>query len=218
MVIIAAVLGVGAVAVTLRWWTRRYDGLGRVRRFPAVSVGLLAVMALVALVPPYLRHNEESRLASAASQLVGTKVAVHCQSFGQTFVQLGAELGFVKYGPGGVPEHQTYLKHGPCGELRSYLSSDKQQPSPDQIVAVHVLTHESMHMRGITNEAQAECAAVQRDATTAELLGASVSEAEALARVYWVIDYPRMPTDYRSPDCTPGGSYDEHLADPPWGR
>jgi hypothetical protein len=81
---------------------------------------------------------------------------------------------------------------------------------------VHVLTHESMHMRGLTDEAAAECAAVQRDAMTARLLGADATAATALARSYWTQMYPRMSDDYRSGECTPAGPLDEHLPDAPW--
>jgi hypothetical protein len=213
---IAAGFAVAATFVALRWWTRRYDALGRPRRFPSVSVVALVGLAIVAAIPPYLRHREEDKLSSVASRLVGGPAKVHCQTFGQTFFQVGGELGFVKWGPDGVPEHQTTIMRGPCGDLRSYLDSNKQHPSEDQIVAVHILTHESMHMRGIKDEADAECAAMQRDAETAELLGADQAEAEALANAYWIGVYPRMPDGYTSADCKPGGTLDEHLPMPPW--
>lgn len=216
MEIFAALFGAGALIVAARWWLRRYDALGRRRRFPTYSVTALAVIAIVLMIPTYLRHREEDTLSRVASQLVGAKVKVHCQTFGQTFFQVGGELGFVEWGPDGVPEHQTTIMRGPCEDLRHYLDSDKQHPTPDEIVAVHVLTHESMHMKGIKNEADAECAAMQRDAETAELLGASDAAAQALARLYWLNDYPLMPDNYRSSDCTAGGALDEHLPQAPW--
>lgn len=216
MVKLAILLAVIAVGLSVRWWLHRYDALGRERPFPYVSVGLLAVLAIGAVIPSYLRHREEDRLSAVASQLAGVSARVHCESFGQTFFEVGGELGYVRYGADGVPEHQTYIKRGPCGELKSYMGSDKQHPTPDEVVAVHVLTHESMHMKGITNEAEAECAAVQRDAATAELLGADQPAAVALARTYWLTDYPRMPDGYRSTNCVAGGPWDEHLPNAPW--
>jgi hypothetical protein len=213
---IAVALAIAAVAVALRWWTRRYDALGRPRGFPTVSVAVLAVLAVGAAVPPYLRHREDNRLTTVATSLVGAKAVVHCQTFGQEFFQVGNELGYVRWGRDGIPEHQTTIMRGPCADLRKYLSSDKQHPTAAEIVAVHVLTHESMHMRGITSEAVAECAAVQRDSSTAELLGANPTAAMALERTYWRIDYPRMSTTYQSAECAPGGALDEHLPNPPW--
>jgi hypothetical protein len=216
MVKLSILLVVIAVGLSVRWWLHRYDALGRARQFPYVSVGLLGVLAVGAVIPSYLRHREEVRLSSVASQLAGVSARVHCESFGQTFFEVGGELGFVRYDADGVPEHQTFIKRGPCAELKSYMGSDKEQPTAEEIVAVHVLTHESMHMKGITNEAQAECAAMQRDATTAELLGADPAEAMDLARAYWLVDYPRMPDAYRSSNCAPGAAWDEHLPNAPW--
>ncbi|HJU00417.1 MAG TPA: hypothetical protein VJ966_04325, partial [Actinomycetes bacterium] len=61
-----------------------------------------------------------------------------------------------------------------------------------------------------------ECAAVQRDAHTARLLGAEPRAAAGLAAGYWREVYPLMPGGYRSEQCRPGGSLDERLADAPW--
>ena len=132
---------------------------------------------------------------------MGAPVRVRCQTLGAEMVDVGSELGYVKWGADGVPEHSTLIKRAPCERLHDYLSSAKTRPSLEEVVAVHVLTHESMHMRGLTGEAQAECAAVQRDAQTALLLGANDADATALARRYWEEVYPRMPDDYRTSDC-----------------
>jgi hypothetical protein len=73
-----------------------------------------------------------------------------------------------------------------------------------------------MHLAGHTDESVAECAAVQRDARTARLLGAAAGDALALAVRYWRAVYPAMPGGYRSAACRPGGAMDEHLPDAPW--
>ena len=213
-VCLAAALAAAAIAT--RWRMTRVDAFGRPKPFPHLSVGLLGVVAVVAVIPGYLRHREESTLSKVATTLVGAPATVHCQSFGQTLLDVGAELGYVRYSAGGVPEHQTLIKRDQCKALNAYLRSDKHAPTDDEIVAVHVLTHESMHMRGLTDEVSAECAAVQRDELTAKLLGADDAEARELARRYWLLDYPRMPDNYRSADCRPGGAMDEHLATAPW--
>lgn len=206
---------VGAAAVAGSWTGRRRDSLGRPRSFPVWSVSLLAVIGLAAAVPGVRRHQEERRLARVASVLAGTPVAVHCQSFTGALSDLGAELGFVKYGADGVPEHATLIKRDQCNDLRHYLGH-RESPRRDDVIAVHVLTHESMHMRGETNEAVAECEAVQRDQQTASLLGATEAQARALAVTYWRTVYPFMPDDYRTTDCAPGHQLDEGLATAPW--
>lgn len=206
----------GALVVVAVWFERRRDALGRPRSFPAWTAMVLVVLALVAAIPGAQRRAHEHRLASVVRQLIGQSVTVHCQSTAGALVDTGDELGFVPYGDDGVPLHTTTLKRDPCAALRAYLSSNKQHPSLEQVTAVHVLTHEAMHMRGETVEAVAECEAVQRDEQTASLLGANDAQATALAREYWTQVYPRMPDEYRTSDCAPAGSLDENLPGAPW--
>ncbi|HVT64018.1 MAG TPA: hypothetical protein VHD81_02575 [Mycobacteriales bacterium] len=215
LLILAIVAAAGATAVAVRWWVRPTDAIGRRKRFPTVSVVLLSVIAVGLAAPTWLRHREESHLGKAASVLVGHPATVHCQTFGQTFTDLSGDLGYVKFGPDG-PERHTTIMRGPCRDLKHYYEGDQAHPSAAEIIAVHVLTHESMHMRGETNEAVTECEAMQRDAETAQLLGATPQEGLALARAYWLIDYPNMPDTYRTGDCKLGGPLDEQLPDPPW--
>lgn len=210
----SALVGVGLAG---RWSTRRRDALGRPLPFPVWSVLLLAIVSAAALVPGVQRRVEERRLGHAAAQLVGHPVSVHCQSTAAAMVDAGAELGFVPYDDDGIPRPTTTLKREPCKDLKRYLGGHRQDPSYDEVVAVHVLTHESMHMRGETNEAPTECEAVQRDRTTAALLGATPAQARALAVRYWQTVYPNMPEGYFSSDCRPDGPLDEHLAGAPWG-
>jgi len=206
-----------AVGLAGRWSTRRRDALGRPRPFPAWSVMVLTIVSAAALVPGVQRRVEERRLANVAAQLVGHPVSVHCQSTAAALVDAGAELGFVPYDENGIPRPTTTLKRDPCKELKRYLGGHRQSPSYDEVVAVHVLTHEAMHMRGETNEATTECEAVQRDSTTAALLGATPAQAQALALRYWQTVYPNMPEGYFSSACRPDGPLDEHLAGAPWG-
>jgi hypothetical protein len=206
----------GAVAVGVGWALRRADELGRPRPFPWAGMALPLVLAVAAAVPGVLRADQERRLATAASVLAGARVAVRCQSLGGAFVDAGPELGYVRWRADGTPEPWTLIKRDQCRHLAAYARSDKRRPSRDQVVAVHVLTHEAMHLSGRLGEAAAECAAVQRDAHTARLLGAGDAAAAELAATYWHGIYPLMPDGYRSPDCRAGGALDERLADAPW--
>jgi hypothetical protein len=217
LLILAIVFAAGAVTVAVRWSLKPQDAIGRRRKFPLVTVALLGVVAAGLATPTVLRHREEGHLAKVATVLVGQHVTVHCQTFGQTFTDLSGDLGYVRYGPGG-PELHTTIQRGPCSDLKHYYNGDQARPSAAETIAVHVLTHESMHMRGETNEAIAECEAMQRDAETAQLLGASPQEGLALARAYWLTDYPNMPGNYRTADCVLNGKLDERLPDPPWTR
>ncbi len=128
----------------------------------------------------------------------------------------GADLGYVVFGADGKPEQRTLIKRKQCADLSDYLGSDKQHPTHDQIVAVHVLTHETIHMTGVRNEAHTECLAMQRDAGMAQLLGASPEATGELAIAYWRDVYPWMPAAYRSEECAPGKALDAGRLDAPW--
>jgi hypothetical protein len=211
---VALLVAVGGVGI--RWMSARTDALGRPRPFPYITVVVLLMFACAALAPFVLRVRLEGRLTAAASDLVGTSVEVRCQSFGGAFVDVGADLGYVVFGPDGKPEGWTLIKRQQCGDLSDYLSSDKMKPTRDQIIAVHVLTHESIHVTGVRDEAQTECEAMQLDAGMAERLGASPQAAAGLAIAYWREIYPWMPASYRSEECVPGGALDTGRPDAPW--
>jgi hypothetical protein len=212
---LALALLLGGAVVAGHWWLHRVDAIGRRMSVPW-SVWILPCLGLLALVPVVRHHLEEDRLSAVASALSGATATVHCQSGAAEMADAGNELGYVRWGPDGVPEHSTLIKHAQCGYLQQYLHGDRSRPSLDVVTAVHVLTHESMHMAGEKDEATAECEAVQRDARTAQLLGATHAQAIALARTYWRLVYPDMRDGYRSDQCRPGGTLDEHLPDPPW--
>ena len=213
---IAEALLLAALVAATRWLLRREDALGRPRPFPVFSVASLAILGAGLLVPGVRHHQLEDRLAVVASDLAGYRVVVNCQTAGQQFVDAGGELGYVRYGSDGVPERATLIKRAQCTDLSRYLRSHGDHPDDGQVIAVHVLTHEAMHMAGITDEARAECMAIQRDARTARLLGSSTQEAADLARRYWREVYPRMSDSYRSPECRPGGQLDRASPDAPW--
>lgn len=208
------VVTVAAAAWALvRWRAALRNAWGPRRGVPWWTLGALAAVLAVTGAVTYRHDQLERRLSQAAAELVGAPVKVHCQSVGGALVDASAELGFVRFGADGVPEHAALIRYEQCQDLKVYLQHHGRSPTPDQVVAVHVLTHEAMHMRGETDEAATECEAVQRDAGMARVLGASSAGASALAAAYWRNDYPHMPDDYRSSACRPGGEMDERLPD-----
>jgi hypothetical protein len=209
----ALLLGVG---LTVRWSLTRFDALGRSRSFPTISVVLCLVIGLGSAIPVVRHARTEHRLSAVASAMAGKPVTVHCQTAGEASLDLGPELGYVRFGADGVPEPHTVIKWKPCRDLVAWLGSDREHPTRSQMIAVHVLTHETMHMSGATDEAITECRAMQRDAAMAVRLGAEPSAALALAVRYQREIYPSMPDGYRSSGCVSGGQLDEHLPDSPW--
>jgi len=184
------------------------------------------------------RSGNERALSALASELAGRPVHVRCESFWHSIVNVDGNLGDVPF-PAGHAASYTHVTRGMCKELARFRGRPEapelaclaqmdwnrftgsgdpaatacSEQANDMAEALVTLTHESMHMRGETGEAAAECQAMQRDARMARDLGASAPDATALASAYWRIDYPRMPDDYRSSDCHPGGGMDEHLPD-----
>lgn len=213
MFYVTLAFALGGAALVVRWFANRQHGAGA---FPAISVGSCAVLAVVASLPVVVRADLDATLGHDASKLIGVNVSVNCQTLTGSTIDMGNELGYVQWGPDGVPEHKTLIKHQQCNDLAAYLRSNKKHPTAAQILAVHVLSHESMHMAGHTSEAVAECYAMQHDAKLAQIMGAPYGAAIALARQYWITVYPRMPDAYRTGECRAGGQFDLHLPDVPW--
>jgi hypothetical protein len=107
----------------------------------------------------------------------------------------------------------AHMKYGQCAELFSWMQSwDKSNPSRDQVIAVHVLTHEGIHTTGEFNEAVTECTAVQRDAMMATSLGADVETGLTLQKKYFETVYPQMSSAYQLGGCTINKKFDSLLS------
>jgi hypothetical protein len=161
----------------------------------AIAIGLLmlSVLAVLGCAVPVLRDVRlERTLSLAARSIVGVPVRVNCQSTGASMVDPSGDLGHVRFGPDGVPEREALLKRPQCRAIARWRDGGREDPDSEQVIALHVLTHEAMHMRGLVTESAAECAAVQRDAAMARALGGSPSEAALLARRYWLEVYPML--------------------------
>ncbi len=182
-------------------------------------VGLIAVHAYRNRSGPRPSPEElHHQLVAAASSISGVAAGVRCQTYDESKLDRDDDkiIGFVRPWYEGVLEHYTVIKYAQCEALADFVAAHGRHADFAEVVAVHALTHESMHMRGIRDEAQAECAAMQRDAGMARILGASDDDARDLAHRYWTDGYPGMPVDYRTPDCAPGAALDEHRPDAPW--
>lgn len=180
---------------------------------------LLTVLLVPGLVLGWFEYEDrraDERMAAVASQLAGHPVHVECQRLTASMVDVSSDLGFVAYGPDGRPGDTAVLKYDACRALLDWLGSAKDHPSIDQVVAVHVLAHESEHLAGVTSESLAECRSLQATERTARLLGATPAQARDLAVRYATEVYPRLPEAYQSPDCRDGGPLDEHPDDARW--
>lgn len=82
--------------------------------------------------------------------------------------------------------------------------------------AVTILAHEIQHLRGVDDEAEAECFGQQMTRRLARMLGVLPARANVLAGISWRYSYPRMPESYRSPECRNGGRLDMRPVDTTW--
>lgn len=182
-----------SAVIVLRWVLTRRDALGRRRAFPVIST-VLALVVSAACGYPVLRHNRlEDDLSTAATALVGSPVRIICQTMSQAWLDAHPEGGYVRFDSNGRPETTATITVGTCHDLTAWLESDRSAPSRDAAIAVHVLTHEAMHLRGEGIEGVAECQAVQRDAVTAERLGASPAQAPGSCRDLLEAGVPAAP-------------------------
>jgi hypothetical protein len=209
-----------AVVVALAAWVGwlLFRGVVR-RRVPWVGVAVIAVPLVALFWTERQWVSAERTFSSVARSVAPGSGGVHCQRMGEAFVYAGAELGRVQFSEDGRPDGPAMLTYETCQRLSAYLRSspaDHGRPSLEQVVAVHVLSHEAWHLAGVTSESTAECRALQSDAAVAQQLGASPAQARGLARTYLTDVYPRMPSEYLSRECRDGGRLDQTPDDGAW--
>jgi hypothetical protein len=152
------------------------------------------------------RHQwTQARATAVTRELTGNPSATSvCQRYAPDLLDMSGYAGHVMSDTPNV----AHLRRTTCNDLFSWLTSDMVDPTREQIIAVHVVVHEAMHVAGEFSEPTAECWAMQHDAEAAEFLGAGPEDARALAEAYYTQIYPTMSADYRSEGCRPDGDLD----------
>jgi hypothetical protein len=188
----------------------------------AVPWWALAVLIVPLLVLGYGERqwlSAEQEFSSVARRIAPDAAGVHCQRRSETFFDAGAGVGRVWFGPDGTPERAALLSYETCQRLAAWWRSDpvdRGSAPLDEIVALHTLTHESIHLTGERSEALTECRAMQLDEQVALTLGASPAAARQVAVRYAAEVFPRIGADYRSADCRPDGPLDLTPGDDSW--
>ena len=104
---------------------------------------------------------------------------VHCQGETGALLDVGPELGTVQFDAAGHPADRTDLKHQVCGWLAKLPGGIVAHAA----TAVEVLAHESYHLAGYTDEATAECYALQTMPFVAEQFDATPAQIAHLDRL-----------------------------------
>jgi len=191
------------------------------RPFPLSKPYLALVLALAALFawPPVHTWYFEWFLSRKATELAdGHRAHVHCNTVWDTML----DTEMLAAGHADLHSGKIGLQHPWCATLRAYLRHPARA-NPQELWALALFTHESMHVRGEDNEARTECQAVQRNFRAATLLGVPRDIAKKNALDYYNTLYQErgqiggMQGAYYSKECAPGGLLDEHLEDSTWG-
>ncbi len=203
LTVVTAVLVGLAIRAAYFLWTRwgELDG----RQWRTWTTTLLTLAALIAgYAEAAFAHRQQ--LATEALILVSgvPDARANCSRITEEMLNLGTYDGYVTFDG----KHVADLRRHICLDLASYASGGQAKPSDDQMLAVHVVTHEAEHIAGYTKESEAECRAVQLNHRVAEFLGATPEQARALQKRYFEEYYPRLRSDYISPECREGGAYD----------
>ncbi|WP_150048834.1 MULTISPECIES: hypothetical protein [Methylomonas] len=175
-------------------------------------------LTLVCAWQPFEIWRFERLLSQVASQLADNRPAdVHCNSIADTMLDNES----LSVGHANLESGAVVFQYGWCQRLMDYVSHP-QRASREEIFSLHLLVHESMHVRGEGNEALAECQAIQRDYRAAKLLGIANELAAKHALDYYLTSY--MSRQYQGPfsaryfshRCAPGNEMDEKLPDSTW--
>lgn len=183
-----------------------------------VTLTALAVGLLLACGWAWQGHSRrldvQRRASDAASAIAGRPVRVHCPSALQRAFAYETDDGSVRFSAQGRPADETNLASAVCTGLERLVRHGSALDlsclqlnacsADDTRVArgVAVLTHESIHMSGVMDEAKTECTAVRHSASVARALGASNQAAEFISDWQFSTADERLPEQYQSTaDC-----------------
>jgi hypothetical protein len=81
----------------------------------------------------------------------------------------------------------------------------------ERLLGIETVAHEAQHLKGIGDEATAECYGLQHHAVVSQRFGATAAQARTMALDYFTLVYPSLDAEYRSPECRDGGALDLNL-------
>ena len=176
----------------------------------------VAVAALAFTANEWRWWHFEHELADAVRPtLNGRDAGFGCERLLHGFFSSQGHSGHVWFDADGQPAHEAFLSSSTCSRVKAYRR-DPAGATLEQVTAVHIVTHEAEHLGGARVEAVAECSALQADAQVLVALGADPTVARAQVRSYLTGVFPRLDTDYASPDCRQDGPLDRTPGDGAW--
>jgi hypothetical protein len=170
-----------------------------------LAAAFLALLVGVFVWLHWRTSRVEAQLRPVASAVAGRQIAVDCQGWLASLVDVQSREGDVHLDASGRAEPRIFLTNSACSRLHGFAghhhhtpldcleSVDWSRPNPLQpgddcarkaaptIFALLVLAHEAYHTAGVTAEATTNCYAIQALAFTATSLGTSQQEGELAA-------------------------------------
>lgn len=203
LTVVTAILVVMSLVAWKRVVTGRYEFDGR--GFRAWAAILVTILALTAGGFEFAHHQRQDLATKAIGVLSDVDGATaNCERFSEELFNASQFQGFVYFDG----SHVAHLRREVCHNLWDYAHGGQGHPTEAQIIAVHIVAHETQHINGVTSEAVAECQAVQLENQVAEALGATPAQARKLQSLYYADVYPRQQGEYFSDECIEGGELD----------
>ena len=155
----------------------------------------------------------EKRFTAEAARIAGKDVRVYCDD-AYSFTGVGSDAAGVAF----IPRALAYLEPTICRSLYRIAFQGKLGARDEAALAITVLAHEATHLRGIQDEAETECYALQEGVSLGSRLGLDAETARALMeaqRARDLSDASVARLDYRLPaECRNGGTLDLRPNDP----
>lgn len=182
----------------------------------APAFGLLAIflVALGALVwPQYRARAVEAKVKPLVQALSQRDASARCPRY---ITAIFTNVGSVRLDANGNPADRTDLTGPICDALRHLytdegraelecLVTDGRCPESARrsVIALSVVAHEAMHLRGILDEAAAECSSIAEGQRSGELAGLSPEQGRMIGYLHLMALNPSTPAEYAvSPaDC-----------------
>lgn len=176
---------------------------------PGLVLIALAVLAAALVIWPQVRARAiEKRAKPLITGLAGRDAGARCPRY---LTSMFGRAGSVSLdGEGNIADH-TDLTAPICDGLKRALSKGGREElacltdgtgrcSPEarqSVIALMVTTHEAMHLRGILNEAAAECAAITYAPKAAELAFLTPEQGRVMGWIHWRGLNTNTPEQYR---------------------
>ncbi len=184
------------------------------RDYKAFDIGYLLVVGGLAYLcaKPALNVWQLERSLSRHAAIFADRpnATVSCTSvLGSIFDQ----YDMTRAGSAYIEEAKIIFHYGWCQHFMEYLA-DPVYVNDDELLAMHIFTHEVMHIRGEYNEQKTDCQAIQRNHLLGEQMGIDPFVAKQNALLYYNSLYSRHP--YYNPSCAPNTELDEKLSNSIW--